>query len=288
MSIENFYHFVTKESGSKCLTLHNLTFAKFTCPIDENELNLWSPHDYIVYVLSGKKGWQIGSELYTLCKGEAAYIKRGCFTVHQHLEEEFCLLFIFIEDGFRKHISMDIQQLKSIKSETENRWLIPIHQEKEISLFFESMLTHISHNAKLVNDPLLSLKLNELIQLLYLDEKNHSILSCLLSDDIHLSEFKSTIEQNYLYSLTLEEFAQLTHRSISTFKRDFNEVFKQPPSKWFIGKRLEHAAQLLKKTQLPISQVALDSGFTNSSHFSHRFKLHFKMKPLEFRKSSLS
>jgi AraC-like DNA-binding protein len=83
----------------------------------------------------------------------------------------------------------------------------------------------------------------------------------------------------------LEDFAKLSHRSVSTFKREFRKYYKQPPGKWLQQKRLEYSAVLLKNPAFNVSQVALDCGFEDLSHFSRAFKEKFGLPPAAFRKT---
>jgi AraC-like DNA-binding protein len=92
------------------------------------------------------------------------------------------------------------------------------------------------------------------------------------------------MEANFCYNLALEEFARLSHRSLSTFKRDFRKHYNQSPGKWLLQKRLEYSAVLLKNPALNVSQVALDCGFEDLSHFSRAFKEKFGRSPANYRK----
>jgi AraC-like DNA-binding protein len=95
----------------------------------------------------------------------------------------------------------------------------------------------------------------------------------------------STImESNFCYNLKLEEFAELTHRSLSTFKRDFQHQYDESPGKWLMKKRVDYAANMLLNSDLSVSQVAFESGFGDLSHFSRAFKGKFGKTPSEFRK----
>jgi AraC-like DNA-binding protein len=46
---------------------------------------------------------------------------------------------------------------------------------------------------------------------------------------------------------------------------------------------MKKACQLLAETKLPISQIALDSGFPNPKHFATSFRKQFGKSPSEFR-----
>ncbi len=101
-------------------------------------------------------------------------------------------------------------------------------------------------------------------------------------------DLETVMSENYLYNLKVEEFAKLCGRSLSSFKRDFNAVFKTTPSKWIKEKRLEHAKALLLKSDLNINEICYDSGFVNASHFIKSFKDKYKQPPLQFRSERLN
>jgi transcriptional regulator GlxA family with amidase domain len=87
------------------------------------------------------------------------------------------------------------------------------------------------------------------------------------------------MEENYCYNLKLEEFARLTSRSLSAFKRDFQKIYNTTPGKWLTQKRLDHAMHLLTHLNRTVSETAFESGFENLAHFSRCFKQKFGMPP---------
>ncbi|NLX51489.1 MAG: helix-turn-helix transcriptional regulator [Deltaproteobacteria bacterium] len=86
---------------------------------------------------------------------------------------------------------------------------------------------------------------------------------------IDLEDFMS---KNFVFNVSLTTFSRMTGRSLSTFKRDFKKVFDEPPSRWLKKKRLEHAYYLIKEKHKAPSDVYLEVGFENLSHFSSSFK----------------
>jgi AraC-like DNA-binding protein len=85
---------------------------------------------------------------------------------------------------------------------------------------------------------------------------------------------------NYRYNLKLDQFAQLSNRSLSSFKRDFQTTFKTTPGKWLLEKRLLYAKSLLNNSsKKAISEVAFESGFETVAHFSRSFKQRFGVTP---------
>ena len=92
------------------------------------------------------------------------------------------------------------------------------------------------------------------------------------------------MECNCLYNLQLHEYARLCHRSLSSFKRDFHAAYGISPGRWLLEKRLEAAARLLIRSEKPVMDVAIESGFKNITHFDRVFKQHYNSSPLQYRK----
>lgn len=95
---------------------------------------------------------------------------------------------------------------------------------------------------------------------------------------LDLAEF---MEQNYMFNLSLEKFGYLTGRSLTTFKKDFKRIFQNTPGRWLTQKRLELAHfQIFEQKRKP-SDVYIETGFEDLSHFSFAFKKHFGYSPTQ-------
>jgi AraC-like DNA-binding protein len=93
---------------------------------------------------------------------------------------------------------------------------------------------------------------------------------------IDLADF---MEKNYMFNLTAAKFGYLTGRSLTTFKRDFKKAFGNTPEKWLTKKRLETAHYQIVEQKRKPSEVYLEVGFENLSHFSYAFKKQFGYNP---------
>nr|WP_251372421.1 AraC family transcriptional regulator [Rheinheimera oceanensis] len=85
--------------------------------------------------------------------------------------------------------------------------------------------------------------------------------------------------RNFTFNVSASQFAFLTGRSLSTFKRDFKTVFNDTPGNWIRKKRLEEAYFLMSTKGEKPSDIYLDLGFENLSHFSFAFKKMFGVNP---------
>lgn len=92
------------------------------------------------------------------------------------------------------------------------------------------------------------------------------------------------MESNYYYDLKISEFADIANRSVATFRREFKEHYHSSPGRWLTNRRLERASVILQTTQKTISEITLDCGFKNVSHFSRIFKQKFNLSPTKYRK----
>ncbi|WP_310588388.1 AraC family transcriptional regulator [Dyadobacter sp. CY326] len=95
---------------------------------------------------------------------------------------------------------------------------------------------------------------------------------------IDLEEFMNS---NYKFNVNIERFAYLTGRSISAFKRDFAVAFHETSGHWLVKRRLQEAHFLISQENKKPSDVYLDLGFEDLSHFSFAFKKQFGIAPTQ-------
>ncbi|HEY8928426.1 MAG TPA: AraC family transcriptional regulator [Mucilaginibacter sp.] len=90
------------------------------------------------------------------------------------------------------------------------------------------------------------------------------------------------MERNFRFNLPLEKFGYLTSRSLTTFKKDFKNAFNTSPGRWLTHKRLELAHYQIVEQRRKPSEVYLDTGFEDLSHFSFAFKKQYGYPPSQF------
>ena len=132
---------------------------------------------------------------------------------------------------------------------------------------------------------LATIKINEAIELLL--QLQPEIKSFLFDfSDPHKTDLEEFMLKNFHYNAPIENFAKLSGRSLSSFKRDFTTTFNNTPSIWLKNKRLSEAYYLMKQKNKNPRDIYLDLGFENLSHFYTSFKKKYGMTPAEINHKS--
>lgn len=131
-------------------------------------------------------------------------------------------------------------------------------------------------------ESLATLKIEEAIHILRLIDP--SIDSLLANFDvpgkIDLIDF---MQRNFMFNMPLEKLGYLTGRSLSTFNRDFKKSFNTTPQKWLTNRRLELAYYHLMEKKKKPTEIYLEVGFEDLSHFSFSFKKKYGISPNQIR-----
>jgi AraC family transcriptional regulator, exoenzyme S synthesis regulatory protein ExsA len=284
--MQNLYDRIRSDLHFNKFEVGELLFVEYSCPLENKAEGIWTQSDYLVHVLSGKKTWRTPQGRWTVTPGETLYIKKGAAIVEQFFDDEFCMLGFFISDDYIKSILKEISNRIDFDSDgmESHAAVVEVHTDVILSAYFQSMLTYFSGGEK-PSDSLLELKLKELIINILTGPHNPSLAAYFQS---LLGSEKPAIQQimdaNFSHNLSLEEFARLCHRSVSSFKRDFKKHFSVSPGKWLLTRRLEYSTLLLKNSDLNITEIAFECGFEDVSHFSKAFKEKVGLSPINFRK----
>lgn len=156
--------------------------------------------------------------------------------------------------------------------------IVLLKQDSFYKSFFESMSPYLAIPTEDIDESLRNMKVKEAIYLIL--RQNPEIKDLLLDfsepGKIDLEEFMT---KHFAFNVEMKQFAYLTGRSLATFKRDFEKLFHTSPGKWLQQRRLEQAYYLIKEKGRRPSDVYLEVGFEDLSHFSFAFKKEFGKAP---------
>ena len=92
-------------------------------------------------------------------------------------------------------------------------------------------------------------------------------------------DLKQFMETNCFNNLSIDDYAMLSGRSVSTFMRDFKKEFKATPNQWIIDQRLRRARKMLSLASCSVTDVAIEVGYESTSHFISAYKRKFGVTP---------
>ena len=101
-----------------------------------------------------------------------------------------------------------------------------------------------------------------------------------------LRQVLSYIEDNLGRDLSLQQIADVAGLSGSHLKMLFRRSVGIPVHQYVIRRRVERAALLLGQGKLPISQVAMETGFAHQSHLAMHMRRILGLSPRDFARLS--
>ncbi|MFD2671484.1 AraC family transcriptional regulator [Marinicrinis sediminis] len=95
------------------------------------------------------------------------------------------------------------------------------------------------------------------------------------------------IEHHLNEPLSLEMLAKISTYSAYHFQRTFKAIVGETPAAYMKRLRLENAAHLLiYEPDIPVTEVALMSGFSSLSYFTYSFQAYFRTSPSKWREGA--
>lgn len=128
-------------------------------------------------------------------------------------------------------------------------------------------------------------ELKELYSKKYIAEPSKITISSM--DEELLKKAMEYIEQNIgNYNYNVDSFVSDMGIGRTLLYQKISDIVGMSIKEFIMDVRLKRSAQLLKESDLTISEIADRTGFNNPKYFSICFKKHFELTPSEFKKKS--
>jgi AraC-like DNA-binding protein len=98
-------------------------------------------------------------------------------------------------------------------------------------------------------------------------------------------KLETTLRQNLSHQWTVEEMAALVGLGTTAFSEKVKSFTGFSPLNYLINIRISEAIKLLKRIDVNVTSIALETGFYSSQHFSTTFKKLTGYTPSQFRKN---
>ena len=105
-----------------------------------------------------------------------------------------------------------------------------------------------------------------------------------MHDDEAIINIQEWMLSRYHSEINLEGLARQFDMSVRTLNRHFRQATGKSPMQYLQQVRMDNAKELLKNTNLSISEIAYSAGYSDSSYFSALFRKSISLSPREYRR----
>lgn len=239
------------------------------------------PELTLSFMVSGKKHLQFSDFDVVGQPGDIALIRKNELIKSIKMSDDEGFSYKSVSIFFTPEILQEYAKNHNIPTteKYKGKPYIDLTQSKFIRAYFESFMPYFNQVSKLTGT-VASIKSLEALELLM---NHHPNLEQMIFDltEPYKIDLEKYMNKNFTFKIPIKEFARLTGRSLSTFKRDFKKTYNETPEKWLREKRLDEAKYLIVEKKQRPSDVYYHVGFENFSHFSTSFKERFGVNASE-------
>jgi AraC family transcriptional regulator, exoenzyme S synthesis regulatory protein ExsA len=260
-----------QQPDNETLQVGNTPFARYRLTTAAGKRTSFITEHTLIFVLQGHKLLHIEDQTHTAVAGNLVLVKRGIYAMSEFVPGglDYEAMLVFFSDDIIKKFLHGNQLTTATPVDVAPHLTIP---SNELLEGFKNQLR--GYFGKSLNlDMLMPLKQQELMHLLLASSQGKQVLQFFQ----HIAfgqpiDIEYIVRKHLFQPLSIEELAQLSGRSLASFKRDFQQQFNSAPKKWINDQRLEHAHMLLQHSHQQVSEVAMECGFENIPHFIRIYK----------------
>jgi len=93
------------------------------------------------------------------------------------------------------------------------------------------------------------------------------------------------LENDFSKDWKLDDLLKIAHMSRSNLMRVFRKATGQPPIEYLVRLRIQRAMELLRSTNLSVTEIALEVGFNDSNYFTRCFRKATSQSPRQYRQA---
>lgn len=247
----------------------------------------------VYYIVDGKFEWRINNQQYTLFPGDAALILPG----HSFGNQAGVL-----EIGTFLWIHINMQKLDNGEL-IPGKWSgLPENESTVIGKILQMNTSPLLHKFSEAGRILKSIQselfnqeigyhacVNHLLDELFIQITRHLTKQSNPGRDFSKTfmNLEQALRRDLSHQWTVEEMATLVGLGTTLFNEKVKSYSGFSPINYLINIRISEAIKLLKQPGINLTDIALDTGFYSSQHFSTTFKKLTGYTPSEFRKNHL-
>jgi AraC-like DNA-binding protein len=232
---------------------------------------------FFLYLVQGSIVGYDGHKKYTMRAGEYCIARKNRLARYSKLKDDgaFSKVVVVFDEAFLR--SYQKNHKVAVGESTFKDAFVLLKESDLVPNFINSLAPYYNGQGK-IDETFSQIKREEL--LLILLQTNPGLADILFDFGIpEKVDLEAFMNNNYKFNVSIERFAYLTGRSLSAFKRDFKKTFGDTPNHWLIERRLREGYFLMEEKGKKPSDIYLELGFEDLSHFSFAFKKTFGITP---------
>ncbi|MDC7286423.1 AraC family transcriptional regulator [Blautia schinkii] len=253
----------------------------------------WHWHEELEfdYVVSGTIKVVTASKTYIFHKNEACFINTNvlCLVGEAHDGEE-CIL--------DSHLFHPVFLSGHFKSVFETKYLDPVLQNKKIEVmeirgenkYQTEMLKKLRQVSFLQSKENMEFETRNLFSEIWvlllkeIENLRYEDTPVKLASQERIQTMMVFIHENYQNKISLRDIAASAMVSERECLRCFQESIHKTPFEYLLDYRIETAERLLRTTNMPVTDIAMETGFSSAAYFGKVFKNISGKTPGAFRK----
>lgn len=270
--LEDFPHIL--EIGVKKVQTIRLS----SLPIEQNN------HFHLYYIWDGRYDWTIDGCSYILYPSDLALVLPGqTFGSPRGALDIGVFSWITLDDAFGAWSGFSPTESRSIRKILEVATSSVASGLKEAGRIFQ-LLTQELHLQEIGYQT----RVNQLIDALLISTARQFIHQSHSQRDFSGSFMKleQELRKNLSHQWAVEEMAALVGLGTTAFTEKVKSYTGFSPLNYLINIRISEAIRLLKQNEINLTDIALNTGFYSSQHFSTTFKKLTGYTPSQFRKDN--
>lgn len=252
----------------------------------------YSEYIRLYYILEGKFEWCINSEIQILYPGDLVIVLPGDkFGNEKGILEIGSIAWIHIKVRHNRNSPLSFGEWSNLsKSECQTIGKILTMNKSPVV----SKVQLVGNILRGIHEELHNQEIG------YITRTNNLIDELFITVTRHLAkqnsrernfpkvfmQLEQTLREGLSHQWTVEEMAAIAGMGTTLFNEKVKSFTGFTPLNYLINIRISEAIKMLKRKEISITDIALDTGFYSSQHFSTTFKKLTGFTPSEFRKNN--
>lgn len=245
----------------------------------------WHDDIELIAVLSGEMQYNVNGEILLLSEGEGILVNARQMHFGFSTEKKECdflcvlihPLLLCATPAFERDFILPLINNRNAaftKLHTDILW------QKEI--YNEISRIYSIKDAK--NAPMkIQISFAQIWALLYENTPSENYLKAQNAELTTIKNILGFIQQNYARKISLADIAASGMVGQSKCCKLFSKYLGQTPNIYLTQYRLEKSTELLKSTNMTVTEIALETGFGGASYYAETFRKYFNLSPTQYK-----